>query len=1048
MVRGRQLSWWTPESGGKLNEIKINAGRPTRMPNLPCGTLEYIGSFNGYSSHPKGLQPREELLEMFADYDLTAYQSPAYGPDVNLAIFRRYGSDTLGSVHVQTLDKAARMMTQMFAPFISAPVASHEEVMLRMESSKSPGVPYKFSLPTKGAWFENYGNQWLDRAYEHFVNVEPWQGLLFHFEKEEIRKKNKLPHGILACPLDMQYIAMRLFLNQNDGLHSSALRHWSAVGISRDGLDWHRLYRRLKRFDRGACADVKEMDAHILSVVMQRVRDMRKRCLLGATANELKAVDELYSQLLDSVCLVNNEVWQKQNGLPTGWFCTSDDNTYAMILYFLYAILIAYPDWTLSQITTAFEAVFYGDDDSYSYDEAYPLLAPEALIPTISGDFGLEVTTNGLQRVEEFDFLSAFFKPVLVGDVQVMVPLFNQTRLLSHVVFGPKNTHYEEFQRIASIRQVAIWDDSVLPILDRWLLDHRHWVSAAEFAAFVPAREVVRAAYLVPKQREVYAIEEALNGPASLRFSPPKPTNNRSEFFHFSHKQTETGIAVTQMSRGSYTKNILSRLENQGTLTPAGANYLKMALDPFPDQEHPVVGMPDGASGRSYVQSYNQTITVTKPPGLAAGALWDLNLVFIPELIDPALNNKLSSVASFQGTILTASGGTFQTGVTATAGQQFNWRAPLMAIAVPTGLNTLPYGGTTPPPVATTGISGFDLSGYVGPQTRVIGGGFEAINTTPELYRGGSVVYYTQACEQRASSTPIIDYSTGSATPQWGQSSRVMRAPPSTVAQAISIPGSVKRGAEEGCYIVLRQTKGESNPPRDPEGERIVWLNSSQISVTAPALGGFTEGNPNVIVVAAYPPMSLLGVHQGIPFDVSGAFFTGLNENSSIDVTLRLFIEGFPTPVASQQLVSLTVPCPPMDETAIELYSKICAELPPGVPIIENENGGWWKSLMQTVASVAPTLGAALGSVVPGGGLIGNGVGKVAEMLGNIKLNDNAQARVDKEKAAIKERAGKSPMYRMALKSPQAGVKAGKRGPRKRKGKGPAVAAAQAAGAN
>jgi len=1015
--------------------------------------------------------------------------------------FSRYASKQHGAYDPSLFVRAVGLVTARFRGIMAAPLASHQEVIENMEGAASPGYPYKISSPLKRDLFENNGDRWLEGCFLEFCR-NPWQGLWLHFLKEEIRKVGKDPHGILAGPIDLQYVAMRLFLHQNSQLYDAHGRCWSAIGMSRDGLSWHRLFLILSRFPKGGCSDITEMDAHILSECLRAVCTMRKAFLVGVDASVYSAVDALYDGWIDSICLVNNEVWQKRQGLGTGGFNTSSDTTLVMALYLTYSILVQHSEWGNEEIDRHIAAQLYGDDNDYTFDPAHPELSPEVLFPCIAKAFALEVKSPGTQPVEAFDFLSATFLPHDSFGRKVMVPLFNEKRLVSHIAWSKNKSPRDEFQRVASIRAVAIFDDRLRLHLDKWLIEHKVDVSEEEFAAWVPDYRAAQLTYVIPK------FKGALNGPAPLfevpvaqaqmtfypgssfvplgslgeaplsalgpGNGPPRgwgadratgPCGNPAwgpmEWPHNWGATLSGGDLRGRPkdivppedpprveAKGDYSRGILDRLEAGGAVTEPGVNYLKMALDPFPDKEHPVVGMPDGASGRSYVQTYNQTITITKPPGLAAGALFDAHVVFVPELIDPIQNNKLSNTTAFQGVAVEAGGGVLAISTATSAGQQFNWRAPLMVVTVPTGTATMPTGTSspTPPPVATTGIAGFDLTDYIGPQTRVIGGGFEVINTTPSLYRGGAVVYYTQACEQRPSSIPVVDYSAGSGVPQWGQSSRVMRSPPSTVGQAISIPGSIKRGAEEGAYVVIRQTKGETNPPRDPEAERLVWLNEAQLSVAsaAPIVSGFSEANPNLITIAAYPPMSLLGVHQGIPYDVSGAYFTGLNENTSLDVTLRLFIEGFPTPVASQKLVSLTVPCPPLDEAAVELYSKVCAELPVGVPVSENEDGGWWKGLMQTIASVAPTLGAALGSVVPGGAIIGKGVGSVAEMLSGIKLGEKAQSKVDAEKQAIQKRAAAGPslvrMVRLSPQAPEKQVAKNKAKAQKRKQKGKAKA--------
>jgi len=945
-------------------------------------TISRVGAMRVHTSHPKGFVSRDELAhELNPDFNTARYYSPSYNDDVNLRVFRRYEGTGSGTLDPNRLRKAAAIVYQHFSPFMTAPPATHEEVVAEMVNSSSPGVPFKDFHPTKGAWFENFGYTWLKGAYDHFVNVEPWQPVYLHFLKEEIRKVGKDPHGILAGPLDLQYIAMRLFLHQNHGLYDNNLRCWSAIGMARDGLDWHRLWLRLSRFKTGGCSDITEMDAHMLAEVMDEICKMRQAFYIGPNRAKVHAaIRALYDSYIDSVCLVNNELWQKAHGLPTGIFNTSTDNTLAMAIYMVYCIITQHPDWGLTQIIEHVSMVLYGDDNDYTHDENCPELRPEELFPIMAASFNLEVKSPGSQHPKDFDFLSAFFKPVQSAGSTIMVPLFNTDRLAAHVAWGPRNwTEFTEFQRIAMIRQVGIWDDKFCDTLETWLAQHRSTVTPEEFSALVPSREVLRNSYLVPRCHEniiipqAQSVKGALNGPAPLKQN------------------------IFMSDRGTWSRSIEAKLDGAGC-TQTGKDYLLMALDPFPDTEHPLVGLPDGSSGRSVVQQYNQILTVSAPPGLAAGNTWDLHVAFIPELFDPVLNTQLA----YNGTATYGSALTQDDSQTlGIVAQTFPFRAPICCVAVPSGSPTFPSTGTTTPfNPATMSIQGFNLTGYVGPQSRVVAGGVECENTTPELNISGGVTYYTTPGETVASTTAVLDSSSGTNYPGI-RTVQITRSPPATVALAQSIPSSVRRKAKEGAYIQFRPSKGQPNPPIEPVRNSRVFQSAGTLAGNATVtIAGFCGTPSGWHTVGAFTPVPQLPFSQSVPFDLSGAYFTGLSSQSTIDVTLRLYIETFPSQTA-QTLVSVTNPTPVLDECAMEIFSKVSATLPPGCEVKYNANGGWFKGIMNKVAAYAPTIGSALGTIVPGAGLIGKGLGGVAELLSGMKLGEKAQKEVDTRRERI-----------------------------------------------
>lgn len=972
-------------------------------------TLNYLGELPVFTKHPSGFSERPDFVDSLTDYDISSkYQSPSYSDIVNLRVFNRYDGVSVGNFDPNLLSRATALVLKRFSPFMRAGLATHSDVVAEMELGASPGYPYKLNFATKKNLFESLGFSWLEGAFEEFLD-NPWQGVFFHFLKEEVRKVGKDPHGILAGPVDLQYVAMRIFLHQNHQLYDSHLQHWSAIGMSRDHLDWHRLYLRLKRFDFGGTSDITEMDAHALKRVLEMVCEIRCMLYTGPDADRIRrAIRSLYSGFIDTVCLVNGHVFQKQAGLPTGYFCTSADNTLCMAIYLTYAFLTLHPDWTNEQIDAAVQAVLYGDDNDYTHSPDHPELRPEVVFPIVADAFQLEVKSSGTKPVEEFDFLSAYFKPIAVGGSKIMVPLFNPVRMAAHIQWGPRGvTPYEEFQRIASIRACVIWDDKLNDLLEEWLLEHRSWVSNEEFEAWVPPRDILRLTYLIPRHEPIVVqAKGALNGPALLK----------------------------EMSRGSYSKNILTKLEDAGVISDAGKNWLIMSLDPFPDQEHPVVGMPDGSAGRSFVQQFNQTLTVGPPPGLAANATWDCHIALLPELVDPSYNTASGAPGVPEtGCMVSENVGQLNIGAS-TAATAFPWRAPLCVVTMPTGNATFPINNVNPL-LAGGAVTGFDMTGYIGPQTRIIGGGFEVVNTTAELYKSGSVIYYTQPSEIVRNDAWYSDTSDNT-NQNYCASTIVTRLPPANPAQAMSIPGSDKRAAEEGAYIPFRFSKGRENPPVDPQQMRRAFFPTSPFASGQPAWG--VGASVAYATVGSGGKVPLIAYHQPIPFDSSGAYFSGLNANSSLDVTLRLFIEGFPTPSANQALVSLAVPCPPMDERACEIYSKVCAQLPPGVPVSQNADGTWWRDLLKTVSSIAPTIGSALGSVVPGAGLIGSGVGKAAELLAGMKLGEKAQKQVDKRRAEVDSRVAK------AMASPN-GPKSKPKPRKKAKAKAKAKAADQGA---
>jgi hypothetical protein len=100
-------------------------------------------------------------------------------------------------------------------------------------------------------------------------------------------------------------------------------------------------------------------------------------------------------------------------------------------------------------------------------------------------------------------------------------------------------------------------------------------------------------------------------------------------------------------------------------------------------------------------------------------------------------------------------------------------------------------------------------------------------------------------------------------------------------------------------------------------------------------------------------------MNSPFPFDVSGAFFSGLNPNSTLQVTVKYVVERIPS-ITEPNLLVLTRPPCPFDPMALELYTRVMASLPVGVKVGDNPDGEFWASILDALAAIAPVVGAAL----------------------------------------------------------------------------------------
>jgi hypothetical protein len=311
---------------------------------------------------------------------------------------------------------------------------------------------------------------------------------------------------------------------------------------------------------------------------------------------------------------------------------------------------------------------------------------------------------------------------------------------------------------------------------------------------------------------------------------------------------------------------------------------------------------------------------------------------------------------------------------------------------------------------------------------RLIATGCEVVNTTAALYKGGAVTCYRSPCPKSYMTARTYNSSGDPHVLSLG-TFPVGVLPPSNQADASLFPNSRTWGAEDGIYLV-----GAMNSTDNPY---IVPSPGISGLLTPSSAGDMISGTGWV----GYLPKIL---HDNVPtyqndlsacstlwnWDISGAIFAGLNANSTMQVTVRYYVERHPSIAEPDLLVLARTPCP-YDPTVQEIYARAMHELPVGVPVGMNPLGEWFNEVLEAVAEWAPQLGKAVGNIIPGAQLVGNAAGLGATswlkqrkntkggggkpspsgVVTKVKMNNKGQV---KEIDTI--RKGKKPKYTKAQK--------------------------------
>jgi hypothetical protein len=398
---------------------------------------------------------------------------------------------------------------------------------------------------------------------------------------------------------------------------------------------------------------------------------------------------------------------------------------------------------------------------------------------------------------------------------------------------------------------------------------------------------------------------------------------------------------------------VLERLVANETLTPSGRDFLIAALDPMHDL--PLMnlkGWPDIETAASIVRCVKQTTTIKTPYAPGTGN-WDCLIS-----LWPWLNNITCNAYSRVGDV----------------------------IGTPAGPPAFPLGGlqmwTNASGVAMNLTTG-SLAQIVLPDAysqgsgRIVGIGFEVVNTTAEIYKQGQVTVFRQPQPSLDPTTVTICAISGVSTFR-PLSAIPLRLPPIDQATTMLLPGSRQWMAADGAYVV-GCFAGAENPAKPIDWNHpmgIADLTTLSTGATGSAFLPQTLGNAAPIGGASLAPY--FPNEKVFPIHTGGAYFTGLSEQTTLSVTLNIYVETFPSPM--EDIVTLATPSAEYDSRALEIFSHALNTLPVGVPADMNGFGDWFAGVISQVAKwVSPTLMALPNPLAKAAGAALGGAGGLAD---------------------------------------------------------------------
>jgi hypothetical protein len=391
---------------------------------------------------------------------------------------------------------------------------------------------------------------------------------------------------------------------------------------------------------------------------------------------------------------------------------------------------------------------------------------------------------------------------------------------------------------------------------------------------------------------------------------------------------------------------LIEKAIRQRTLTPEGADWLTLRLDPYHDFNKPVSGYPDADSYDTIVSAQNYELNVTKP----AGALgdWDAHIFTLP--ITYALFNN-GTIANYNFTAAT----------------QYN--LSLVNIAKDDAGGNL-FIDTNPMASANFSCGQVALFDEVEEGlSRVIGLGIEIIDTTAEVYKQGALTAYRMPTQRAELGT--IGWLNAAGTFQAQPVVTSISAPPSTVTEAVRYRSTVQWHAKEGAYMSVGQN-GIENPFSNPVVSGVVITSSGTITAGQAVVTRSTE-----TTALQAPPLLTTCIssrHKTVNVTQSGIFLTGLANAATFKIRVRVYVERAPLR-NDTSLIPLASPSAPFDPVTLALYSQLVTELPICVPVAFNAKGDWWKWVLRIMSKVLPVAGGLLTPIFPQAGPIGAALG-------------------------------------------------------------------------
>lgn len=881
------------------------------------------------------------------------WKLPELNEDAAYIALAKYGRGQPKLDNEQELDfkLALSWLHDEFSFMKDSRVRTFEESFAGLDLTTSPGYPFTAMFHTKGDLLEQMPEiiEWIEEDWTRLESSD-WWCIFQSSQKEELRPAAKVAknsiRNFLASSIEATIHGDRLFGDMNRKLIDNNLISCSTVGMSPFSGNWHKLITSLGKLKTAYSVDGVAYDASLMVRMMWGIAAFRWSCLRPedrTAANKRKLVSYYRNLIFSYIVTPLGNIVQKEGGNPSGSVNTITDNTLCLAVYMAYA-------WIRNCRAEGRVPVYkkyaknvnkklQGDDNIWSTTLKWVRFGPSLVRPFFA-ELGLAITSESEEP--SYPWQLGYLSQRSRWKYGMWLPFPDESKMLASLAYIKRKNlgHLGTMERLSAYYMVGYYNDDLRELLR----DFIDWM-IAKFSIDLSV-EWKLATHQVRDEgfyRFLYTERLALQSTTG-----PSPCGKS-----FLEMRGNSNNVKNKMQRGDF---LLKKMEDGGMISHHGAEWLKTALNPFPDT--PITdcrGVPDYCTEPSVFRRIKKSVNITSP--YDTGNQWSFHVRMWPWL---------------NGTQFRPYEGRRNNWITTPMPDPTNVLWPIIGgVDVCCIDHDEDYNGVFPanaPPFYSLDVGREFTKGM----SRLVGIGYEISDNTAAVYRQGHSYHYRQSNTTQQSSMFNVQEVAPPDPEKVSQVSVVpVRAPMQTPAKAMLLPDTVDWPAEEGVYAV--GSFSSINPPKFVEYRMpgIPWHSDLDAafddSETFQAFGGVDDTANYSNYLLPYmrgvgdgsshlcpPALKIEAINQ------NGSFFTGLNSNASFTLTVHYYIESFPS-IAEQDILVLAEPSASYDPVALQMYARAVQELPVAVRVGLNPNGEWWADVVEAAGEVLGPLAALAG---------------------------------------------------------------------------------------